>query len=193
MAYREDSYYISQVLEKGDASAFAGLINKHKTMAYNIAYRITRNREDAEEVAQDAFVKVYHNLQQFRGESKFTTWLYKVIYNLGLSKIRKKSLSFASIDDENFYEEGQSDDAFLDADKLTVRDRKLFVNKALDNLDESESLLITLYYMNDLPVEEISDITGLSESNVKVKLFRARKKMQQHLNSLLKDEIHSIL
>jgi len=192
MAYREDSYYISQVLEKGDTSAFAGLINKHKTMAYNIAYRITRNREDAEEIAQDAFVKVYNNLQQFRGEAKFTTWLYKVIYNLGLSKIRKKSHAMSSIDDESFIETG-SDNSFLETDKLGARDRKLFINKALENLDESESLLITLYYMNDLPVEELSDITGLSESNVKVKLFRARKKMQLHLNSLLKDEIHSIL
>lgn len=192
MAYREDSYYISQVLEKGDASAFEGLINKHKTMAFNIAYRITRSREDAEEIAQDAFVKVYHNLQQFRGESKFTTWLYKVIYNLGLSRIRKKGHTFSSIDDDSYIEDG-SENAFMEADKLGARDRKVFVNKALDNLDESESLLITLYYMNDLPVEEISDITGLSESNVKVKLFRARKKMQQYLNNLLKDEIHSIL
>jgi RNA polymerase sigma factor (sigma-70 family) len=78
MAYREDSYYIDRVLNHADPAAFAGLVNKHKTMAFNIALRITKNREDAEEVAQDAFIKLYQALADFKGDSKFTTWFFRV-------------------------------------------------------------------------------------------------------------------
>ena len=90
MAYQEDSYYIERVLQHKDAAAFEGLVNKHKTLAFNIALRITKNREDAEEVAQDAFIKLYHALSEFKGDAKFTTWFFRIVYNLALSKIRKK-------------------------------------------------------------------------------------------------------
>jgi len=192
MAYLEDSYYIDRVLNHADSAAFAGLVNKHKTMAFNIALRITKSREDAEEVAQDAFIKLYQALADFKGDSKFTTWFFRVVYNLALTKIRKKSLFTGSVDDEGFTEYAD-DSAFDGMAKFNDNEKKRYLGEAISTLDESDQLLITLYYMNDQPVDDIADITGLSESNVKVRLFRARKKLHDHLKLNLKEELHSIL
>jgi len=192
MAYREDSFYIDRVLNHADAAAFAGLVNKHKTMAFNIAFRITRNREDAEEVAQDAFIKLYHALGDFKGDSKFTTWFFRVIYNLALTKIRKKSLFTGSVDDEGFRDQGD-ESAFDGLSKFKEKEKKFYINEAIGTLEECDQLLITLYYMDDQPVDAVAEITGLTESNVKVRLFRARKKIHDHLQKNLKEELHAIL
>jgi RNA polymerase sigma-70 factor (ECF subfamily) len=180
------------VLRHNDAAAFAYLVNKHKTMAFNIAMRITRSREESEEVAQDAFIKLYRSLSQFKGEAKFTTWFYRIVYNLALARIRKKSLFTGSTDDEQYVETDTLNDTAL-PDQLGERDRNRYVREAIALLDDDEQLLITLFYMDDQPIDEIASITGLSVSNVKVRLFRSRKKLQEHLNALLKDELHSIL
>ena len=192
MAYQDDSYYIDRVLNHDDTAASAGLVNKHKTMAFNIALRITRDREDAEEVAQDAFIKLYQALADFKGESKFTTWFFRVVYNLALSKIRKKSLFTGSVDDEGFAEHAD-DSAFDGMTKFRDIEKKKYLNQAITTLEDADQLLITLYYINDQPVDDIAAITGLSESNVKVRLFRARKKLHDHLKLNLKEELHSIL
>lgn len=161
-------------------------------MAFNIAVRITRNREESEEIAQDAFIKLYQSLAQFKGDAKFTTWFYRIVYNLALARIRKKSLFTGSTDDEQYIETDATHDAAL-PDKMSDRDRNRYVREAISRLEDDDQLLITLYYMDDQPVDEIATITDLSVSNVKVRLFRARKKLQEHLTALLKDELHSIL
>ncbi len=192
MAYRDDSYYIDRVLNHSDAAAFAGLVNKHKTMAFNIALRVTRNREDAEEVAQDSFIKLYQSLSAFKGESKFTTWFFRVVYNLALTKIRKKSLFTGSVDDDSFIDYTDKS-AFDGLSRFRDREKKMYLDAAINTLDESDQLLITLYYMDDQPVEAVAEITGLTESNVKVRLFRVRKKLHNFLQKNLKEELHSIL
>ncbi|MBK7390348.1 MAG: RNA polymerase sigma factor [Bacteroidetes bacterium] len=192
MAYKEDTFYIERILQHADNAAFAHLINKHKTMAFNIALRITGNREDAEEVAQDAFIKVFHALPGFKGDSKFTTWLFRIVYNLAISKTRKKSLFSQSVDDDHFVESGDQTEFSMN-DNFSIKDRQKYVLQAINTLPEDDQLLITLYYMDDQPVDEIAAITGLSSSNVKVKLFRARKKLQEQLTMTLKDELQTIL
>ncbi len=192
MAYQDDSYYIDRILKHSDQNAFAGLVNKHKTMAFNVALRITKKREDAEEVAQDAFVKVYRSLSEFKGDSKFTTWLFKVVYNLALTKIRKKSLVSGSTDEEYFVE--PAGEPLFDAiAKMKEKEQKKHLTEAIATLDETDQLLVTLYYMNDQSVDEISEITSLTPSNVKVKLFRSRKKLHDELQKNLQHELYSIL
>ncbi len=90
MKLSDDNFYISKILA-GDSTAYVFLIEKYKNMAFSIALKITRNREDAEEIAQDAFIKVYDSLKDFRKKSKFSTWLYKIVYNTAISRIRKKA------------------------------------------------------------------------------------------------------
>jgi len=192
MAYRDDSYYIDRVLKHSDAAAFAGLVNKHKTMVYNIALRITKSREDSEEVAQDAFIKVFQALSQFKGDSKFTTWLFRITYNIALSKLRKKSLVSGSVDDDNFIE--QADESAFDAvSKLRSNEQKKYISEALTELNDTDQLLITLYYMGDHSVDEIAEITDISATNVKVRLFRSRKKLHEILQKNLKEDLHSII
>jgi RNA polymerase sigma factor (sigma-70 family) len=188
MAYKDDSYYIQRVQTGGDRHAFAALVNKHQTMVYNIALRVTRNREDAEEVAQDAFIKLFNSLGDFRGDSKFTTWMYRITLNLALTKIRKKNLFDSSTDDDSFNEPWTEEELPVEA-----RERITVLREAISALDATDGLLITLFYMDDQPVEEIASITGLTATNVKVRLFRARKKLHVYLTDHLQQEIASIL
>ncbi|MEO5572315.1 MAG: sigma-70 family RNA polymerase sigma factor [Bacteroidia bacterium] len=191
MHYEDDSFYIDKIL-KGDDASFASLVDKHKSMAYNIAFRILKNREDAEEIAQDSFLKAYHSLKGFKRESKFSTWIYRIIYNNSISRIRKKKLDIHSYDDEAF-EWMEPEETAHELEKLHHLEQKKYVNEALNKLPAEDATIVSLYYMNESPVEEISEITGLSQSNVKVKLHRARKKLYDELQHLLKTELNEIL
>jgi len=191
MAYQEDKYYITAVLN-GERAAFAKLVNKHKQTAFNLAFRITHNREDAEEVVQDAFVNVYRNLTDFEYKSKFTTWLFRIVYNLSVSKTRRKQIVQQTIDEniaDNYFIESTRSDYSL----LHDNERKFYVEKVMDVLDSGDQTILTLYYQEDCPIDEIAEITGNSVSNVKVKLFRARKRLYSELGMLLKDEVSSLL
>lgn len=191
MAYKDDSLYLEQI-RNGNTNAYAMLINKHKTMAFNVALRITRNREDAEEVIQDAFLKVYYSLKHFEGKSKFSTWLYKIVYNQAISKIRKKSIAQSDINEEiiNNFTVGNIS---RDLNYLASEDQTKYINLALSKLPEEDSAIVTLFYLNESSIEEVSEITGLSESNVKVKLHRSRKKMYEELKQLLNNEVNTLL
>lgn len=190
MDQKEDRYYINKVLE-GDVQAFSYLVDKYKDMTYTLAFRILKNRENAEEVAQDAFLKVYQNLGKFRSKSKFSTWLYRIVYNTAISKVRVKQKSTISIEDEKFYEIG--DDEHDVNKSFDIENNKMILQRLLSKLDESDRALITLYYLDECKISEISEITGYNSSNIKVKLHRTRKKMQEELQRILKSEIVEII
>jgi len=191
MEINSDQIYIDRIL-LGDTNAFAYLINKYKNMAYTLAIKIVKNAEDAEEVAQDSFLKAFQKLDSFKGESKFSTWLYAIVYRNAISKIRKKSISTTNID--TFVIENHSTDLeFPQLEAIKNGEQKLYVAKAVDNLPEMDALLITLFYLNENSVEEIEKITNLTKTNIKVKLFRARKKLFNELSLLLKDELKAII
>ena len=187
MEFRDDIYYINQVLH-GNMNAFSFLVEKHKRMAYTLALKLVQVPEDAEEIAQDGFVKAYQSLKQFKGESKFTTWLYKIIYHTAISRLRKKQMEIISMDnDQNRNFDVCETDHFLS--QLTIEEQSVLVRTAVDRLPAEERALVTLYYLNECSVKEITNITGDSESNVKIKLFRARKKLWDLLKYRFKDQI----
>ena len=185
-----DQIYIDRVLE-GDTNAFAYLIDKYKNMAYTVAIKIVKNEEDAEEVAQDSFLKAYQKLDSFKGDSKFSTWLYTIVYRNSISKIRKKNMVTTDID-AFVIENHTTDFEFPQIEAIKNGEQKKYVNQAINNLSEMDALLITLFYLNESSVEEIGKITNLTKTNIKVKLFRARKKLFNELSLLLKDEIKAI-
>ncbi|PCJ83508.1 MAG: RNA polymerase subunit sigma-24 [Flavobacteriales bacterium] len=191
MIAAEDSVYIEKVMQ-GDTAAFAKLVDRYKDLAYTIALRIVRSSEDAEEVAQDSFLKAYQNLNAFKGTSRFSTWLYTIVYNTAVSKTRKKQLEMAPVDDE-LIENYTPDLSASPLDELKGDEQKKYVKAAIDRLPKTEALLITLYYLDECTVEEIYEITGLSVSNIKVKLHRARKKLHLELKRLLEHELEMIL
>jgi RNA polymerase sigma-70 factor (ECF subfamily) len=191
MAYKDDSFYLEQI-RKGNSNAFEMLINKHKTMAFNVALRICKNREDAEEVLQDAFLKVFYSLQNFEGKSKFSTWLFSIVYHQAISKIRKKTVDQHTIDEEiidNFTVGAISNEInYLKAEEQTK-----YINLALAKLAEEDSAIVTLFYLNESSIEEVSEICGLTEANVKVKLHRSRKKLYDELKLLLQNEVNTLI
>ncbi|MDN3642002.1 sigma-70 family RNA polymerase sigma factor [Lutimonas halocynthiae] len=191
MDMNSDQIYIDKVLS-GDTNAFAYLINKYKDMTYTIAIKIVKSHEDAEEVAQDSFLKAYEKLNTFKGNAKFSTWLYTIVYRNSITKIRKKKVDTSDIDDYVIDNHSEGDE-FPQIEAMKNEEQQKYVREAIDKLPEKDALLITLFYMNDSSIEEIEQITGLTQSNIKVKLFRARKKLNQELSLLLKEELKTIL
>lgn len=190
MDIQSDLHYIEKVLA-GDVNAYATLVNRYKDMTYTIALKILRNNEDAEEIAQDAFVKAYQSLNKFKKEAKFSTWLYRIVYNTAISKTRKKSVQ--KVDLSNEIIDNYSDDEIKSNLSLLENDeKKKLLNKILITLSPEESALISLYYYEENSTEDIAEIMGLSQSNVKVRLFRIRNKMNYELQQHIKNEMKEV-
>ena len=183
MKFENDIFYLQQIIA-GNARAYAFLVEKHKEMVFSIALKILHNREDAEEVAQDAFVKAYQSLSGFKNEAKFSTWLYRIVYNSAISKVRKKKLELSPLDDStiNNYSEDTVDSNFY---LVEEPDQFELLQKALQSLPEDENVIVSLFYQNDNSIEDISAITGLTVANVKVKLHRIRKKLYTEMQKLM--------
>ena len=190
MQARDEQELIERI-RLGDTKAFAPLVDKHKDLVFTIVLRITSSREDAEEVAQDVFLKAYRKISSFKGDSKFSTWLYRIAFNEAVSFTRKKSLVTVELD-EKVTEIEDEEYGSYELMGLDHREQKTLIEKTMAELDELESVMITLYYTEDCSVEEISNITGLSLSNVKVKLHRTRKKMHKIMDRILKDRVRTL-
>jgi len=174
---KSDRYYISQVLG-GRIDGFAYLVEMHKDKAFNLAFRICGNREEAEEIAQDAFLKAYRSLKDFKMKSSFATWLYRIVYNTAISLVRTRKNRVLSV--EEFPADAVDFLGLSSSEEEAADDyRNSLINFALQKISEAERGLITLYYYDDLDTEEIAKITGISRSNIKVKLFRARQKIAE--------------
>lgn len=183
MVFKEDNYYIEKVLN-GDTACFAQLVEKHKNMAFTIAIKILKIPEDAEEVAQDAFLKAYNSLKNFKGESKFSTWFYRIVYNEAISKTRKKKPEVSAID-EDIINNYTTDQVSRSVNRLSEEEQIVVINQIIKNLPEEENLLLTLFYKKEQSIDEISKMTGYTVSNVKVKLYRIRKKLYSELQKHL--------
>ena len=190
---REDIEYI--VINKvinGDEHAYRFIIDRYKNFVFNIAFKVLRNQEDAEEVTQDSFLKAYNALNDFKGECKFSTWLYRIVFNTAVSKTRKKVISQEDIEEVPEIQ-FENVDVLSASENLRKNERKKFINKAMEKLSDEEQVLITLFYFKENSVAEVSEITGLDISNVKVKIHRARKKLYKALCDHLQREVNEIL
>ena len=177
MEYKGDLYYIEQVLA-GKINAFSAIVEHHQDHAFNLALRICGNREEAEEVAQDAFMKAFRSLKSFRMKSLFSTWLYRIVFNTSVSLVRTRKKRILSL--EEFPADATDFIASNSVDEeAEIEYRNSLVNFALQKITGEERAIITLYYFEEFNTDEIAEITGLGKSNVKVKLFRARQKMSE--------------
>jgi RNA polymerase sigma-70 factor (ECF subfamily) len=191
MESNSDLYYIERILG-GNTPEYAIIIDRYKNMVFNIARKIAGNTEDAEEIAQDIFVKAFQGLAGFRSSSKFSTWLYRIAYNQSISFIRKKQLDTQSIDDlDKFIYEthGEEDPLHEQMDDIPVE----YTVQALEKLEKTDQIILTLYYKEELAVKDIADVVGLSASNIKVRLFRGRKRLMQELKKNFKNEMADLL
>jgi RNA polymerase sigma factor (sigma-70 family) len=185
--YKGDIIYIEQVLA-GKINAFSYIVDRHKDKAYNLAFRICGNHEEAEEIAQDSFLKAYRSLQGFKMKSSFATWLYRIVYNTSVSHVRTRKQTVLSLDDfpadsTNFIGNSSSEE------EGETEYRSSLINFALQKLTEEERALISLYYYEEMSIEEISEVTGINKPNIKVKLFRARHKMSEIIKKVEKKSL----
>ena len=177
MTYKGDIFYIDQVLS-GNANGFSFLIDHHKNSVYNLVLRICGNHEEAEEIAQDTFLKAFRSLGNFKMKSAFSTWLYRIAYNTAISHVRIKKKDTLSLEDfpadaVDFISTGSTEE------ESEKEYRNSLINFALQKINAEERGLISLYYYEEMTIEEISDATGITKSNVKVRLFRIRQKMME--------------
>jgi len=165
-----DTLLINNILG-GDTAGYALLVDRYKDLTFTIAYRILGNHEDAEEVVQDAFLKAFNGLATFRQQARFSTWLYRIVYNTAISRKRRKGIRQRSLEEMPVFDK-------IAEDQGDEEDQGILLEKALQQLPDDEKTLVTLYYLNESSIEDIHAITGLSKANVKIKLFRVRKKLQ---------------
>ncbi len=177
-----DDRLIDEVLA-GDQKAFETLVNRHKRFAFNVAFNILRVEEEAEEAAQDAFMKAYKNLLRFDRKSKFTTWFYRIVTNESLSRRRKKKLDQDPI--ESAINMGEMD--------TDANENKQLVNTAITHLNEKDAELLTLFYLREFNLEEIAELVESTSNTVKVGIHRARQRMAKKMLELLGDEVYELV
>jgi RNA polymerase sigma-70 factor (ECF subfamily) len=186
-----DTEIISQVLS-GDQQAYAGLVNRYQNYVFTLALRFTKNREDAEEVSQDIFIKAYRSLVDFRGASKFSTWLYTIVNNTCITFLRKKKLETYSLDNEKVFEVADSQDSGLRANLVEQKSRVAMVNRAITMLGPDDAEIITLFYKGEQSLDEIAQILGLETNTAKVRLHRARTRLKEKMETYFAEEVKDL-
>ena len=183
-----DNYIIERILA-GDKSGYRDLANRHKDYAFTVAYKIAGTREDAEEIAQDAFIKAFQALSSFNQESKFTTWFYRIVFNEALMFKRKNRVQTEDIE-TSFSAQLASIDTDND---LKISEQRQYIQQALNHLSPDDVTMITLFYLKEQSLEEIAQVVGISAETVKVKLCRARKRLAETMNRVLGKEVRTLI
>lgn len=188
----EDIHLIQQVL-KGDQAAFRTLVERYQSYVFTITYRILKNREQAEEAAQDVFIKVYRMLGSYQQKSKFSTWLYTIAYRTALDEARKKKRYAESIEADEQYLQIADTTGKSPAFEAHQADLNKQLEQAIQYLKPLDATIITLYYLHEKNVQEIQVITGLSKTNIKTKLHRLREQLRGQLKQQLQAEVKDLL
>lgn len=186
-----DNEIISKVLS-GEHQAYAGLVDRYQTYVFTLALRMVKTREDAEEVAQDVFIKAYKYLADFRGASKFSTWLYTIVNNTCISFLRKKKLDIYSLDNENVFERAQNQDSGLSANTVEQKSKLNMVHQAIAMLSPDDAQIITLFYKAEQSLEETAQVLGIEVNAAKVRLHRARTRLKEKMESHFTEEIRNL-
>ncbi len=185
MPAKDESHLIQQVL-KGNPPAFRLLVEAYQSFVFTLMLRMLQNREEAEEASQDVFMKAFRMLPTFGFRSKFTTWLYTIAYRTATDRLRARKQIHLN----------QLDTAFQLSDQSALPDRELqqadlqnLIHQAIAQLPTEDATLLMLYYWMDQSVKEIAQVTGLTESNVKVKLYRLREQLRLTFSTELYAEV----
>jgi len=186
-----DNELISKVLS-GDQQAYAALVNRYQNYVFTLALRFTKNREDAEEVSQDIFIKAYRALADFRGASKFSTWLYTIVNTTCITFLRKKRMEVHSLDNEKVFELADNQDSGMRANLVEQKSRLAMVNHAIKMLSTDDAEVITLFYKGEQTLEEIAQVLGIEANTVKVRLHRARTRLKEKMETHFAQEVKDL-
>ncbi len=179
--------------QRGDLKAYDELVKRYQQRIYATLYHMTGNHEDANDLAQDAFIKAYAALKSFKGGSSFYTWLYRIAVNKTINFLKQRKNKYhLSLNDIDFNAEHDPDLMALISDKTPTRDVALAelqkkLNEALIKLSEPHRMVIVLHDVQGLSHDEIGEIMGCNIGTVRSRLFYARQQMQGHLTEYLKN------
>jgi len=180
----ETEPFLIQRAQKGDHEAFAALVTEHQRYVYNLALRVLNNEEEALDLAQETFVRAWTALPNFRGQSQFRTWLYRIVTNLCYNRLPNLRRSLNDLGDDVISEIPETDNAFGNpALGLESRELRSYLHEAINKLDENHRLLISLRYQNELSYEEIANTLNLPLGTVKTGLFRAKAQLRLALET----------
>ena len=186
-----DMDVIAQVLT-GDQQAYSILVERYQNFVFTIVLRYIKSREDAEEVAQDIFIKAYRSLADFKGASKFSTWLYTVTTTTCITFLRKKKLEVHSLDNEKVFAVADNIDGGMSANQIEQKSKVNMVNQAIKMLSPDDAQIITLFYKAEQSLEEIATILGKEPNAVKVQLHRARGRLKDKMQNYFSEEVKDI-
>jgi RNA polymerase sigma factor (sigma-70 family) len=185
-----DTEIIKKVLA-GEQAIFAQLVQRYQSYVFTLVLRFTDNREDAEEISQDVFVKAYRSLADFRGDAKFSTWLYTIVRTSCITFLRKRRLNITSLDNERTSLQLENRDSGLTANAIEQKSKHAMVNAAIRMLSPDDTQILTLFYKGEQSLGEIGRVMGLDPNTIKVKLHRARnrlrEKMEKHFSYAVRE------
>jgi len=180
----ETEQALIQRAQKGDQEAFAVLVTEHQRYVFNLAVRVLKNEEEALDVAQETFVRAWTALPNFRGQSQFRTWLYRIVTNLCYNRLPNLRRTLNELGDDVIADVPETDLAFDNpAHGLESRELRSHLYQAIDHLDENYRLLISLRYQNELSYEEMATMLNLPLGTVKTGLFRAKEQLRRALET----------
>lgn len=181
----EDEYNEEELIKRilnGENDLFSILVNKYKDQSFSVAFSIVSDIDEAEDIIQESFIQAYNKLNKFRFKSSFATWLYRIVVNKCLSKLK----SFNRTRFSALKSEASMIPSDLDTSKgLKEKERRRIINQVLDTLKPNEALVLRLFYLAEQNMQEISEITKLTVPNIKVILHRARKRFHDNLEKQL--------
>lgn len=187
----DDRDIIARVLNH-DQQAYAILVDRHRNFVFTLVLRYINVREDAEEVAQDVFIKAYKALASFQGNSKFSTWLYTIVTTTCITFLRKKKLEIQSLDNEQVFERADNIDSGMRANQIEQKSKVNMVHEAIRMLSTDDAQIITLFYKGEQTLEEIAQILNKEPNAVKVQLHRARGRLKEKMQKYFSEEVKDI-
>lgn len=193
MEQKVDDLILIQDVLNGQSGRYALLVTRHQRFVFTLALRFAKNREDAEEIAQDCFVKAYKALGTFKQTSKFSTWLYTITYTTAMSFLRKKRLNTSSIHEDETFIQLENHISGFNANGYERQDSHKHLNQAINMLSPDDTAIITMFYQGEQSLEEIGETLHMEANTIKVKLHRARQRLKEKLQYLLKDEVKELL
>lgn len=168
---------IIESVKKGNTADFSVLVDRYKNKAFTMLRRMLKNEFDAEEVLMDCFLKAYNSIDKFKFESKFSTWFYRIVYNTAITKLssskRKIENAMSSVDDLYYLESKYLADEFIQEDSSSL------IKKIVNELPPQNAAVITMFYLEGMNTEEVSEVLQISVANVKVILHRSRNLLRE--------------
>ena len=186
----KDEEYINEIIENQSWKSYRALVERYQNRVFTLCYKIIKNREEAEELAQDIFVQGFSKLKDLKDKNKFPNWIMKIAYSRAIDSVRKKRILTTEISGVK--------EALLKTEETPIKksidsNRKEILKMAINRLEKVEAVVVTLYYIEDLPIKDIAEITGLSLSNIKVKLFRARASLKTIISDIVKTDLEDFI